>query len=203
MSFHGALAMKPPLLTTPPMMPYLSYQSGGNDESAVRAGKGHACKLAGITVLHSLLLCSIPCVECSLVWRVNVLCHAASQEDIEWFQTTLMGMGGAWDITRYSQVEHGFTKWGPPESSLTTGALMEGLGRPWRCVRAPPPPPPLVPHALGAMAAASAQHWTLAYTPASVHSLQTPTVLGTPGAVGRVYAAACVDAGGVGILRCR
>lgn len=34
-SFHGGLANHPPILTEPPMIPYLSYQSGGADESSV------------------------------------------------------------------------------------------------------------------------------------------------------------------------
>jgi dienelactone hydrolase len=34
-SFHGGLGTKPDITTTPPMQPYVSYQSGGADESPV------------------------------------------------------------------------------------------------------------------------------------------------------------------------
>mmetsp|Transcript_7155 Transcript_7155/g.18494 ORF Transcript_7155/g.18494 Transcript_7155/m.18494 type:complete len:308 (+) Transcript_7155:544-1467(+) len=70
-SFHGGLGIKPNITTTLLMQPYLSYQSGGADESA---------------------------------------------EDIAWLQDSLAEMGGAWDITRYSMVQHGFTVWGPAGS---------------------------------------------------------------------------------------
>ena len=33
------------------------------------------------------------------------------QEDITWLQESLDGMEGDWDITRYSQVNHGFSSW--------------------------------------------------------------------------------------------
>mmetsp|Transcript_10088 Transcript_10088/g.24058 ORF Transcript_10088/g.24058 Transcript_10088/m.24058 type:complete len:495 (+) Transcript_10088:140-1624(+) len=65
-SFHGGLSSKPDVLTTPPMVPYLSYQSGGSDESP---------------------------------------------EDMAWLQSVLVEMGGEWDITRFSEVGHGFTEW--------------------------------------------------------------------------------------------
>mmetsp|Transcript_6824 Transcript_6824/g.19218 ORF Transcript_6824/g.19218 Transcript_6824/m.19218 type:complete len:958 (+) Transcript_6824:136-3009(+) len=84
-SFHGGLGMKPTMTTTPPMKPYLSYQSGGNDESA---------------------------------------------EDIAWLQSALTDMAGDWDITRYSQVEHGFTKWGAADSAYHERAD----GRSWKAM---------------------------------------------------------------------
>jgi len=45
-----------------------------------------------------------------------------SQENIDWPQTSLAEMGGAWDITRYSKVQHGFTVWKPAGSRYHTRA---------------------------------------------------------------------------------
>mmetsp|Transcript_20529 Transcript_20529/g.36616 ORF Transcript_20529/g.36616 Transcript_20529/m.36616 type:complete len:505 (-) Transcript_20529:152-1666(-) len=86
-SFHGGLANKPNTTTTPPMQPYMSYQSGGADESP---------------------------------------------EDVLWLQTSLTEMGGDWDITRYSMVPHGFSKWGPADSAYHARAD----GRSWAAMKA-------------------------------------------------------------------
>jgi len=59
----------------------------------------------------------------------------ALQEDIKWLQEGLVELGGHWDITRYSQVEHGFTVWGPPDGRYHERAE----GRSWEAMKVPQP----------------------------------------------------------------
>lgn len=44
-SFHGGISVQPNITTTPPAKPYLTFQSGGADESPVglTAGRGACC----------------------------------------------------------------------------------------------------------------------------------------------------------------
>jgi hypothetical protein len=53
------------------------------------------------------------------------------QEDVLWLQTSLTEMGGDWDITRYSMVPHGFSKWGPADSAYHARAD----GRSWAAMK--------------------------------------------------------------------
>jgi hypothetical protein len=131
-SFHGGLANKPPMTATPPMQPYLSYQSGGADESLV--GTPLLIPLSEIFSNYfngeSRLTSSIS-IPITLCITAHVCVCVCVQEDIEWLQSSLSAMGGEWDITRYSRVRHGFTVWGPSSSAYHPRAD----GRSWAAMK--------------------------------------------------------------------
>lgn len=97
-SFHGGLSVLPSEITASNIVPYLSAQSGGSDESPVR----DVClwRVIHETVIRTLASGVADWARCP-------------QDEIMWLQDTMSGIGGTkWDITRYSKVGHGFTVWG-------------------------------------------------------------------------------------------